>query len=164
MAVGNIEAIRDWMIGNPTKGTKENWYTIEQINDILACGAIHLYNKLSPYYFDQASEINHIYTVAYYKVNTIPCYYGCFENKSNRYMCSIVLISKEEHGVDYKDGSWSRPTITSVGSFVKNGITWYYAADNGISGNRGSNFVGQYSSIEDAAKALLEVSGHDDML
>lgn len=32
MAVGNIEAIRDWMIGNDITGVNGNWYNKEEIN------------------------------------------------------------------------------------------------------------------------------------
>ena len=35
MAVGNLEAIRDWMIGNSSKGIDNNWYTKEQIHLLL---------------------------------------------------------------------------------------------------------------------------------
>lgn len=35
MAVGNLEAIRDWMIGNSSTGLEGNWYTKEQINLLL---------------------------------------------------------------------------------------------------------------------------------
>jgi len=169
MAVGNLEAIRDWMIGNPTEHVEENWYNIEQINDILACGAVHLYNKRSQYYCDNKDvRVNYISSFQFYKNNNIPCYSGGYHFYNGRADCAApVFISKEEHGVDYRvwNGVSWQGLVTVKGSFVINGITWYYSGEdfNSSYANCERN-VGTFSTLEAAAQKLFEVCGHGDLL
>lgn len=152
MAVGNLEAIRDWI--------ETNWYNFEQMNDILVCGAVHLYNKDSIYYCDEKKEINWISTIHFYKTTATPCYQGSWMTNSG--WGSPILISKEPEGVQYSYTAHSQ-TVEYEGTFVVNGITWYYSKNTGISNSSGSNYIGNYPDIETAAKALLQKSGHLDL-
>lgn len=154
MAVGNLEAIRDWM--------SDNWYNFEQMNDILACGAEDLYNKSSRYYCDDKDKrFNWIYVFKFYKSNNIPCYQASYND------AYPVLVSKKEDGVSYRIYStyWYGP-YTVKGSFVRNGITWYYSGDDyGVSNQRNNEFaIGRYDTLEDAAKALVELAHTGDLL
>ena len=154
MALGDITGIRDWM--------ETNWYNFEQMNDILACGAVHLYNKSSVYYCDEAKQINWISTIKYYKSNAIPCYQGSYTKSTGG---TVLVIAKDPEGVKYYNSTFgpSSPT-TYKGTFVVNGITWYYScSDNGIYNSKGSNYIGAYSTEEEAAMALLQKSGHLDL-
>ena len=76
MAIGNTEAIRDWM--------KDTWYTSDEIIDVFSTGGKNIYNKEYPYYCDvKNTQINWLWQWHHYTMNSIPCYFGSYTVSGN---------------------------------------------------------------------------------
>ena len=128
MAVGNIEAIRDW-IG-------DNWYNKEEINDIITFYNGHWYDTTSPYYSKYAGTVCTSWYQQCVKTSDGECYSGilyAYNGTHSSWVAFCLSLSQETaKAMSYRYGRRD-------GTIIFESRTWYYSTDTDVQTSYGQN-------------------------
>lgn len=118
MAIGNLEAIRDWM--------KDTWYNKEEINNLILQSNGPLYDVNSPFYSKDAGTVCTAWYQSCDKTADGECYSGMLYgyNGGYSYWCAFCLSLSQEttQAMNYRYGK-------SNGTIIHEGKIWYYSVD-----------------------------------
>ena len=137
MAIGNLEAIRDWMIGS--ENNDPMWYTKDEVADLLNGPK---FDTQSPFYKETAGRFCDFNTRWYGKVNPGASYVGAvwtpvIDGYEWTWALIVSTIGSAVAAVSSYNGSVIR---YNSGSFKYNGYVWYYTiAPYGWGGHQGVN-------------------------
>ena len=154
MAIGNLEAIRDWM--------EDAWYNKDNV-DIIFTSIGNGYRLNSKYYIKQQGvfiDPTGDMRYPYIKMNTGSAYRASYHLPNSSYGHPLLVSLKEENVSYYNTSSYSRGAIaTSEGSIMYNGQRWYYASNDlyiGLSYDAPNITLGWVDTKEDAVLKLLQ--------
>lgn len=128
MAIGNLEAIRDWM--------NDTWYNKDEIDDIITLNNGTIYDVNSPFYSKDAGTVCSAWYQSCAKTADGESYNGILYGYNGGYSSWVAFcLSLSEATAKAMSYRYGRQD----GTIVCNGRIWYYSTDVQTQSSYGQN-------------------------